>query len=291
MSKAMNWRYFLAGGMCLLILAACDKQKVADETVGQAMPDEVIQQPADSSSFIQGKAKEVLAGGGFTYILIATDKGDAWVAVPQTEVAVGEDCVVSGGQIMKDFPVKSLNRTFPEITFASGLEGKMPAAAVGPHGQGEAAAGPGKGGGDFNAALGKESSGGAPAGGPAMGEASPGSGKAVVPFADLKVNKATGANAYTVAELFAKGASLNGKKVKVKGQVVKFSPQIMGKNWLHLQDGTGETAKNTHDLVVTSAGKAEKGETVTVEGVLAANKDFGAGYTYVVIVEDAAIRR
>lgn len=171
----------------------------------------------------------------------------------------------------------------------AGLEGRQSGGAN-PHGQSGAAPAAGKAGeADFGAALSKEKS--APAISSPMSDVSPGSSKSVVPFADLKVAKASGANAYTVAELFANGASLNGKKVKIRGQVVKFSPQIMGKNWLHLQDGTGEPMKNTHDLVVTSAGKAEKGDTVVVEGVLSANKDFGAGYSYVVIVEDAAIGR
>ena len=134
----------------------------------------------------------------------------------------------------------------------------------------------------FGTAMQKES--GAPA-------TTPGSGKAVVAFVDLKIAKASGENAYTVADGFGKAASLNGKKVRIKGQVVKFSPQIMGKNWLHLKDGTGDPQKNTHDLVITSAGKAEKGDTVTVEGVLAMDKDFGAGYKYAVIVEDVAITR
>ena len=125
----------------------------------------------------------------------------------------------------------------------------------------------------------------------ASGETAPGSGKAVVPFVELKIAKASGENGCTVADVFSKAASLNGKKVKIKGQVVKVSPQIMGKNWLHIQDGTGDPLKNTHDLVVTTMGKAEKGDIVTVEGVLAADKDFGAGYKYAVIVEDVAITR
>ena len=63
----------------------------------------------------------------------------------------------------------------------------------------------------------------------------------------------------------------------------------MGKNWIHIQDGTGDPQKNTHDLVVTTDGMAEKGEVVTIEGVVAANKDFGSGYKYEVIIEDAKV--
>jgi hypothetical protein len=63
----------------------------------------------------------------------------------------------------------------------------------------------------------------------------------------------------------------------------------MGKNWLHIQDGTGEPTKNTHDLVVTSSAIAEKGTIISLEGVLAAGKDFGFGYKYDVLIEDAVV--
>ena len=63
----------------------------------------------------------------------------------------------------------------------------------------------------------------------------------------------------------------------------------MGRNWLHLQDGTGDPMNNTHDLVVTTATEIGSPDVVTIEGVLSANKDFGAGYTYTVIVENASV--
>ena len=63
----------------------------------------------------------------------------------------------------------------------------------------------------------------------------------------------------------------------------------MGKNWHHIQDGTGDPTNNTHDLVVTSSAIVEKGTIISFEGVLAADKDFGAGYRYDVIIEDAGV--
>jgi hypothetical protein len=116
-------------------------------------------------------------------------------------------------------------------------------------------------------------------------------GHAKVPFSKVKVEKSTAPNGYTVAELFAKGASLNNQKVTVRGQVVKVNPNIMGKNWIHIQDGTGDPAKNTHDLVVTSADIAKIGDIISIEGTLAADKDFGFGYKYDVIVENAVIMK
>jgi hypothetical protein len=116
-------------------------------------------------------------------------------------------------------------------------------------------------------------------------------GHAKVPFSKVKVEKSTAQNGYTVAEIFAKGASLNKQKVTVRGRVVKVNPNIMGRNWIHIQDGTGDPAKNTYDLVVTSADTAKIGDIITVEGTLATDKDFGFGYKYDVIVEDAVLTK
>ena len=70
----------------------------------------------------------------------------------------------------------------------------------------------------------------------------------------IKVAKASGANAYTVAELVAQASKLKDKPVRVSGKVVKYNGGIMGKNWLHLQDGTGAAGAN--DMLVTSAATA-----------------------------------
>ena len=117
-----------------------------------------------------------------------------------------------------------------------------------------------------------------------------GSSSAIVPAAEVKVEKATGENGQTIEECFARAKDLDKKTVQVRGKVMKVSTMIMGKNWLHLQDGTGNPMSNTHDLVVTTQATPEKGSVVVVEGVLAANKDFGAGYKYDVIIEDAEVK-
>jgi hypothetical protein len=73
---------------------------------------------------------------------------------------------------------------------------------------------------------------------------------------------------------------------------MKVSPRIMGRNWIHLQDGTGNPDNKTHDLVVTTSQDPDADwDIITVEGVLAANKDFGSGYTYDAIIEDANIKQ
>ncbi|MEI8158244.1 MAG: nucleotide-binding protein [Burkholderiales bacterium] len=106
----------------------------------------------------------------------------------------------------------------------------------------------------------------------------------------IKVAKATGDNARTVAEVVTKSAELKDKSVQVRGKVVKYSPEIMGKNWIHLRDGSGSEASNTNDILVTSAGQAKLGDVVTVTGVVRVDKDFGSGYAYKVLIEEATIK-
>ena len=106
---------------------------------------------------------------------------------------------------------------------------------------------------------------------------------------DVQVAKATGANGYTVAELYGKSGELNGKEVVVQGKVVKVSKQIMGKNWVHLQDGSGDAAAGTNNMVTTTQDIAVVGEVVTATGKLAKDKDFGGGYQYTVIIEETKL--
>ncbi len=90
-----------------------------------------------------------------------------------------------------------------------------------------------------------------------------------------------------VAEIFAGSGELAGKQVMVRGKVVKFLPQIMGKNWLHLQDGSG--VEGTNDLTVTTTTTVKVGDVVLVNGVVSVDRDFGYGYSYDVIIEDAEV--
>ena len=116
-------------------------------------------------------------------------------------------------------------------------------------------------------------------------------GSAVAPSSPIKVDKATGPDAYTVGELHAKGAALDKKKVTVRGKVVKVSAGIMNRNWIHLRDGSGDQAKGTHNIVVTSQDSPAVGDVVTAKGILAKDKDFGSGYLYAVIIEGASVKK
>ena len=117
----------------------------------------------------------------------------------------------------------------------------------------------------------------------------PGSKEARVAPENISIQKAGEANAYTVAELFAQKEKLNGKKIVVKGKVVKISQHIMKRNWIHLQDGTGSADKKNHDLVVTMQTLPAEAQTITVTGILLKDKDFGSGYKYEVLIDNAEI--
>ena len=106
-----------------------------------------------------------------------------------------------------------------------------------------------------------------------------------------KVAKATGPDARTVAEVFAQRAQLKGKTVAVRGKIVKFASNIMGKNWAHLRDGSGSTSDGTNDLVVTTKQAVKAGEVVTARGVVNTDVDIGMGVKYKVLLEDATFQK
>jgi hypothetical protein len=209
--------------------------------------------------------------GGYTYVQVDDGSKKTWAAAPQFAVAVGNRVVVPNGMEMRDFYSKTLGRTFDVVYFVAGIQvvggqvAKDPLAAHGQAGHGAAE----------NSAEGH----GAASHGAAGTSATP----AAVDLSNIR--KAEGGQ--TVTELFANQAALAGKEVVVRGRVVKFTPAVMGKNWMHVQDGTGSSGIN--DLTVSTSATAAVGNLVLVRGKLGADKDFGAGYKYDVIIEDATV--
>jgi len=107
---------------------------------------------------------------------------------------------------------------------------------------------------------------------------------------DIHVPKAKGSNSQTVAEVTTNGVELKGQTVLVRGKVVKVNSEIMGKNWIHLRDGTGSDSDHTNDILVTTINQAKIGDIVTVKGIVATNRDFGAGYSYKVLIEEGTLQ-
>ncbi|HEY5628262.1 MAG TPA: hypothetical protein VIR16_02015 [Candidatus Limnocylindrales bacterium] len=117
-------------------------------------------------------------------------------------------------------------------------------------------------------------------------------GNAAVPAKPVaKVAKATGPDAATVSEVVTGAATKKDKTVTIKAQVVKVTAGVLGKNWLHLQDGSGSAEKNTNDVVATTTDEAKAGDIVTVKGTVKTDVDIGSGYKYPVLVADAKVSR
>jgi len=209
-------------------------------------------QPAAGTTFV-GSVVETMDAGTYTYVRVAAGGREIWAASSHFAVAVGDEVVVPLDMPMENFHSDTLNRDFPVIYFAGAItrEGEARPPVMPP---------------GHPPIAGAASHGGAPV---AAVEPVPGG--------------------LTVAEIWAGRVSLAGSTVSVRGRVVKFNPGIMGTNWLHLQDGSGSPANGTHDLAVTTPANVKVGDVVTATGPVAVDQDFGAGYTYPVIIREAAV--
>ncbi len=244
-----------------LAVAGCKKKEAAQPQ--QAAEGAV---PEGAAAVIKGKVVERLDAPPYSYLRLVTAQGETWAAVPKTDVEKGAEVTVGGAMPMNGFESKTLKRKFDVVYFGT-LGGPEPAAAA------QQAGMPGQPVNPANMAAQHA----AAAAGPADAM-------------NVKVSKASGADARTVSEIYAQRAALKEKPVTIRGKVVKFNEGIMGKNWVHVRDGTG-TAGKDNDLTVTTNDKAEVGDVVLVKGKVLVDKDFGAGYAYPVIVEDAKVTK
>jgi hypothetical protein len=273
-------RRLLTVAVVTLALAGCKKPEAPKRPAAAANP---AQAAAGDRQILRGKVVEKIDVSQYTYLKLATASGEVWAAVTRTDKKVGDEVGVGNAFPMQNFESKELNRKFDVVYFGT-------LAGVG----GEVAAMPPAMGGGMGGAMG----GGTP---PAGGEGAPpnpaqlaAQHQAVVTGPNdvkvQKVTKATGADGHTVEEIWTQREKLKGKPVTVRGQVVKFTP-VMGKNFLHLRDGSGSADKKTNDLTITTADAVGVGDVVTAKGVIVTDKDFGAGYAYPVIIEDAKVAK
>ena len=90
----------------------------------------------------------------------------------------------------------------------------------------------------------------------------------------------------SIAELIKNPSQFEGQIVKLSGKCVKVNPNIMNRNWIHLKDGTADQ----FDLVITTRDLVNEGDALHVKARVALNKDFGAGYTYDLILEEGELQ-
>jgi len=197
-----------------------------------------------------GTVLEVIPTDNYSYLKIEEKGSEYWIAVTKMDVSKGEKVYFSQSMEMKNFTSKTLNRTFDSILFVQDASKSLNQSAVA---------------------------------GNAAKQAVKTEKKKV-----SKVEKISLPSGFTpVSEIYSSMEKLSGKTVKVKGKVKKYNPQIMGKNWIHIQDGTDFNGKN--DLLITSSEEVKIGSVVSFEGTIVVNKDFGAGYKYEVLLENGKI--
>jgi len=192
----------------------------------------------------------------YTYVQVKADKETIWAAGPVFQVKVGDRVTVGGAMPVANFKSKVLNRTFDKLYMAGSI---MPAGEVG-----------------ASCAKGTDQ---LPAGHPAL------TGKTAAPMVIESIQKPSGGK--TVAEVWADKSGLSGKTVIVRAKAIKVSKKILGHNWLHVRDGSG--VEGTNDLTVTTKDEVAVGDVITLSGTLNTDKDFGSGYRYDVILEDAVV--
>jgi len=194
--------------------------------------------------------QEVIQTSNYTYLKVLEAKSLQWLAVPSVTLKTGEVCYYMGGMPMTNFKSKELDRTFDKVLFLEAVS--------------QTAEGVKK---------------------PSMQSTPEHSGKPRTTRLDLKITPAPGG--ITIKELLKNRQKYAGKVVTIRGQVTRYNSKILGKNWIHLQDGTSFGEK--FDLVATTDAVFKVGDVITLESMVTVDKDFGSGYFFEVILEGAKV--
>ena len=213
------------------------------------------QSPENGKSF---EVVEVIHGSAYTYIKVKENMAEKWMAVSKQDVQNGTVYYYDEGLQMTNFHSKEIDRTFDEIYFVNTI-------STSPIEKGAVA--------DMGAMGGTE--------------VPPSHMGKVTTEQNSVITLEKKAEELTIAQIFAKRTEYSGKEIGIRGVVVKVNEQVMNKNWIHIQDGTNDNGN--FDLTVTTAELPAVNDEITVKGKITLNKDFGYGYSYEVIMEDAVI--
>lgn len=202
------------------------------------------------------KVEDRIDASDYSYFQVSEKDGNKyWIAAKRLEAVKGDILYFTKSMEMKNFHSNTLNRTFESVLFVDDIT-KTPHNMNNPNST------------------------------PPMDPRTAHSQVMSTPKIDVKIDPVK--DGKTVAQIYNSMDKLNGQIIKIRGKVVKYNPEIMGRNWIHIQDGTG--SESGYDLMVTSKDQTSVGQIIVVEGKVATNKDFGAGYTYKVMIEDAAVK-
>lgn len=206
--------------------------------------------PATPTGELHGVViQEVLPTERYVYLRVTEGEEEFWLATRKMEVVKGGTYYYRDGLLKTNFESKEYNRVFEKVYLVSNLV-------------------PEKHGGDSGTPIPVESH------GPAEG--------AGVLSSGGDINRA---GSVKIADIVKNPQAYEGKKVQVSGVCVKINPNIMGRNWIHLQDGS----QDDYDFVVTSNSYVAEGAVVSLEAVVGIDRDFGAGYRYSLILENGKV--
>jgi len=198
---------------------------------------------------VRGKVAETMNSAGYTYVLIESGENQYWAAAPEQDVEVGDVVQTVLGMAMREFTSKTLNRSFDVVYFVGAVENLS------------------------NPTL--------PAENPGTGYAGEEE-RLDVEVAELEPGQ-------NIAWVYANKDNLAGQQISLRGKVTKFNANILGTNFIHIQDGSGDAANGSNDLTVTSKAVTAVNDEVRITGTIILNKDFGYGYKFAVLMEDASI--
>ncbi|MCY1721075.1 hypothetical protein OU798_12025 [Prolixibacteraceae bacterium Z1-6] len=213
-------------------------------------------QPASNPSISNLKSfevNEVIQTSQYTYLRVSENSAERWVAVSKMDATVGNTYYYDSELQMTNFHSKELDRDFETIYFINTVSTN-----------------------------------------PIAGHSTPPADNTIAGHSGKTETKQDGAvsfekagNEITIAQIFENPENYSNKEIEIRGIVVKVNKQIMGKNWIHIQDGS--SFNNNFDLTITSQDLPSVNDEVTFKGTIFLNKDFGAGYAYDVIMENAVI--
>ncbi|MEN8125360.1 MAG: GW dipeptide domain-containing protein [Bacteroidota bacterium] len=193
--------------------------------------------------------KEIITATKYTYLNVQENDKQFWIATRKQDVNKGGTYYYNGGLLKTNFESKEHNKIFDTIYLVTSLVQEI-------HGINSP---------KTDTQISKQNI------------------KEKPTASSEKIIKQEGS--ITIADLVENSKKYEGKTVQISGKCVKINPNIMGKNWIHIKDGS----KDDYDLIITSDKFVKEGTMITIKATVTLNKDFGAGYKYDLILENGII--
>ncbi len=253
-------RYLILLSLASLIFVSCSNQsgqtaendQALEQVMQKMMQGEkhASQKPESFSPSNQVEVIEAIDAGTYTYVRLNENGKVFWAAINSRPVEIGQSYVYSDATMMLDFESKQLGRTFDTVMFIQ----------------------------HFDIARGMQAG--------EFTKSDPHSHTKTQQQNQIKVTPP--GEGYTIRDIYDQGKALAGKQITLRGEVVKISQNIMKRHWIHIQDGT--RSGNNYDLTMTTTKPIDfkVGDVLTFSGILQVDKDFGSGYFYTAILEDAS---